>query len=166
MKRTMTRRKNMKNVIPKKRPEQYLWENLPNKIKRKAVKKLFAAYKIESVRLRSFSTSKPAVDKKRVLQQKLFHENSDSINAYVVLSSKEEANEALELNGFEYQGRLLRVDISGNHNKRDPSRCIFVGNLRSDVKDDDVHKLFSECGDIEYVRIIRDNLTRVGKGLT
>lgn len=42
---------------------------------------------------------------------------------------------------------------------------IFVGNLSFQMKDEEMYNYFSECGKIEYVRLIRDPYTFVGKGL-
>jgi RNA recognition motif-containing protein len=33
------------------------------------------------------------------------------------------------------------------------------------VSDDDVRALFASCGDIDYVRVVRDRDTRKGKGI-
>ena len=42
---------------------------------------------------------------------------------------------------------------------------IFIGNLPFDTKDEHLNKLFSPCGLIKYVRIIRDPKTHLGKGI-
>lgn len=41
----------------------------------------------------------------------------------------------------------------------------FVGNLPLDVSDEELRAHFSDCGDIVSVRVIRDPLTGVGKGI-
>lgn len=41
---------------------------------------------------------------------------------------------------------------------------IFVGNLASDVKEEDLTNLFSEFGQVKEVKIIRDLFTQQSKG--
>ena len=41
---------------------------------------------------------------------------------------------------------------------------MFVGNLPFDVQDEDLYSHFSRCGEIEFVRIVRDKKTNIGKG--
>lgn len=41
----------------------------------------------------------------------------------------------------------------------------FVGNLPLDVSDEELRAHFSDCGDIVSVRVIRDPLTGIGKGI-
>ena len=41
---------------------------------------------------------------------------------------------------------------------------IFVGNLPSDVKDDEIQALFSKYGRVETVKIIRDLFSQTSKG--
>ena len=46
----------------------------------------------------------------------------------------------------------------------DHKRCVFVGNLPFDVQDEELWTHFERCGDIEFVRIVRDKKTNIGKG--
>ena len=41
---------------------------------------------------------------------------------------------------------------------------MFVGNLPFDVQDEDIYTHFARCGEVEFVRIIRDKKTNIGKG--
>lgn len=41
---------------------------------------------------------------------------------------------------------------------------MFVGNLPFDVQDEELYTHFERCGEIEFVRIIRDKKTNIGKG--
>ena len=68
------------------------------------------------------------------------------------------------LNGSMWEGKHLRVDSVGNPGVRDHKRCVFVGNLPFDVQDEDVWNTFERCGEIEFVRIVRDKKTNIGKG--
>ena len=46
----------------------------------------------------------------------------------------------------------------------DHKRSVFVGNLPFDVQDEDLYTHFARCGDIEFVRVVRDKKTNIGKG--
>jgi nucleolar protein 12 len=46
----------------------------------------------------------------------------------------------------------------------DHKRCVFVGSLAFDVQDETVYQHFATCGEIEFVRIVRDKKTNIGKG--
>jgi nucleolar protein 12 len=39
-----------------------------------------------------------------------------------------------------------------------------VGNLPFDVQDEAIYMHFTRCGKIEFVRIVRDKKTNIGKG--
>ena len=41
---------------------------------------------------------------------------------------------------------------------------MFVGNLPFDVQDEDLYTHFTRCGEIEFVRVVRDKKTNIGKG--
>ncbi len=41
---------------------------------------------------------------------------------------------------------------------------IYVGNLSSDVKDEDLNVLFSEYGNVSSAKVIRDNFSQVSRG--
>jgi nucleolar protein 12 len=41
---------------------------------------------------------------------------------------------------------------------------VFVGNLPFDVQDEELYTHFERCGEIEFVRIVRDKKTNIGKG--
>jgi nucleolar protein 12 len=70
---------------------------------------------------------------------------------------------------MEYKDHHLRVDLAikqkpTDKNTNSNKRTLFLGGLPFDVSDEDVYKHFLTCGSIEYVRIIRDNKTGIGKG--
>lgn len=65
---------------------------------------------------------------------------------------------------MEYKSLHLRVDIANKSKAHDNKRSLFLGALPFDVADEDVYAHFASCGPIEYVRIIRDNKTGIGKG--
>lgn len=41
---------------------------------------------------------------------------------------------------------------------------MFVGNLPFDVQDEQLYTHFKRCGEIEFVRVVRDKKTNIGKG--
>lgn len=125
----------------------------------------------------------------------LMEATTQSANAYVVYSSAAVAREACEkLNGTVVLDRHLRVDSVAHPAPVDHRRCVFVGNLGFvddetvlNVKTDEDGKEQTEkrkrtkvpmdveeglwrnfgkhAGKVESVRVIRDQTTRVGKGI-
>uniref|UniRef100_T1PIX2 RNA recognition protein n=1 Tax=Musca domestica TaxID=7370 RepID=T1PIX2_MUSDO len=96
---------------------------------------------------------------------------SGALNAYVVLQSKTAAEKALELNGTEFKGMHLRVtksslkhSASAQESKEEAKRTIFVGNLKYTATEESLRETFSSCGEIEYVRCIREG-TKGCKGV-
>ncbi|KAJ3303884.1 Nucleolar protein 12 [Kappamyces sp. JEL0829] len=132
----------------------------------KQLKDYFGAYgQLESIRFRSVAFSEKMPRKQAFLAKKL-HPGRDSLNAYIVFESASDAAKALELNGKLFLGRHLRVDASEQtaEKKRDSKRCIFVGNLPFNISEETMWTYFGDIGEIEYVRVIRDHKTNVGKG--
>jgi len=160
----LNRLKKAKLRDPEKEARTVFVGNLPANANKKALKKMFKVYDIESIRFRSIASTKPIMDRRVVVYKGHIQENSEK-HAYIVMKTKDSAQEAAkDMNGFQFQGNQLRVDLARG-SKRDDSRCIFVGNLRANVTDQSLIDLFKDCGQIEYVRPIRDNLTRLCKGI-
>ena len=149
------------------------------------------AHKIESLRFRSTPFSTSAIPKKAAFVKKeLMDATTKSTNAYVVYSSSLVAREAVKrLNGSVCLERHIRVDSVAHPSKTDHKRCVFVGNLgfvdnpqAIDAAEDEENqkkprkprepadieeglwRTFGRCGKVETVRVIRDPITRVGKG--
>lgn len=68
------------------------------------------------------------------------------------------------MNAVVFQDHHLRVDSVAHPAPHDKKRSIFVGNLDFEEIEESLWKHFEPCGDIEYVRIIRDSKTNMGKG--
>ncbi|CCJ28747.1 unnamed protein product [Pneumocystis jirovecii] len=119
--------------------------------------------KIKSIRFRSiaFSTFLP---KKIAYIQKKFHTKRDLLNAYIVYETQESSKNALALNGVVFLDRHLRVDSVAYPAPHVPKRSIFIGNLSFDAQEEQLWSYFAHCGEIEFVRIVRDNKTNLGKG--
>ncbi|EFR02071.1 nucleolar protein 12 [Nannizzia gypsea CBS 118893] len=127
-------------------------------------------------------------------KKELMDSTTKGTNVYVVYSTVLAAKKALKLNGTMVLDRHIRVDSVSKPSPTDHTRCVFVGNLgfvdeetqpAPDEGDGEVKKKAkkgSEAGDVEEglwrtfnercggegvvesVRVVRDRLTRVGKG--
>lgn len=144
-------------------------------------------HKVESIRFRSTAYEGSSLPKKAAFATKaLMAATTKSTNAYVVYSTSFAAREAAKrLNGTMVLDRHLRVDGVAHPAKTDHRRCVFVGNLgfvddesmmdegeegqrkRSKVPSDieeGLWRQFAKAGEVESVRVVRDEKTRVGKG--
>ena len=142
--------------------------NIPSTSTKKQILRMFKTCgKVESVRLRSLQIKEGKLPKKvAVRRQKQLTEES-TFNAYVVFSSEEEAEKSLKLNGTLLNGRHLRVDLVAKKEStklKETHLSIFVGNLPFTADEEKLRSCFSDCGDVESVRIIRDAKTGIGKG--
>ncbi|CAF3526289.1 unnamed protein product [Rotaria sp. Silwood1] len=142
--------------------------NVPIGCSQKELKKLFSQFgTVKSIRLRNLIPLNPKRGKRLAFIKKEFHPLQKTINAYVRFTDETEAKNATSLNGHLYKEHHLRVDVAHEQHedaKHDNKRSIFIGNLPFDANDDDVWTAFEECGEIENVRLVRDNATSVGKG--
>lgn len=147
--------------------------NLPNTYDQKSVTKLFKPCgPIESARIRSVIKAKEKLPPKVALITKTLHAKMDSFNAYVVFKENEDdecVKKALKMNGTVVDGHHIRVDRAQRpKGKRltlsSRKKTAFVGNLRFDLRDDDLINHFKKIGPINYVRIVRDSGTGLGKG--
>jgi len=59
----------------------------------------------------------------------------------------------------------MQVDSCSKDQKYDSKYSIFVGNLSFLINEDQMIEHFSDCGDIERVRIVRDKFAGRGKGI-
>nr|POF26212.1 nucleolar protein 12 [Quercus suber] len=157
----------------------------------KSLKDGEAKHKIESIRFRSTPYASALPKKAAYAKRELMDATTKSTNAYVVYASPLLAREAVKhLNGTMVLDRHLRVDEVAHPAKVDNKRCIFVGNLgfvddESNIQDaneeegrekrkrgkepsdieEGLWRTFGKCGKVESVRVIRDSVTRVGKGI-
>ncbi|GLA00795.1 nucleolar protein 12 [Aspergillus niger] len=127
-------------------------------------------------------------------KQEVLDDTTPCTNAYAVYSTVQAARKApAALNGTVVLDRHLRVDSVAHPSPIDHKRCVFVGNLDfvdNEVKPDDEQKKKKRApadveeglwrtfnahtgrsnkdkpknGNVESVRVVRDSLTRVGKG--
>lgn len=135
---------------------------------RKVLKQLFKKYgTVETVRLRSFRVKPGDLPKKVAQKRQMQLVDGSTCNAYVVMSTAEEAEKSLALSGTTFKDRHLRVDLLGRSKQKTKDiqlNSIFVGNVPFDVDDEKLRNVFVPCGQVEGVRIIRDKKTGIGKG--
>jgi nucleolar protein 12 len=145
--------------------------------------------KVESIRFRSTPYDTGKGPKRAAYATKaLMDETAASTHAYVVLSSESAARRtAVKLNGTVVLDRHLHIDHLGDPFRTDHRRCVFVGNLpfvdqeTVEANDDEnprqrpkarvradpeegLWRAFGKVGKVENVRMVRDKVTRIGKG--
>ncbi|SCU96541.1 LAMI_0F06898g1_1 [Lachancea mirantina] len=119
---------------------------------------------IQSIRFRSISFEEALPRKVAFVQQKL-HKSRDSVNAYVVYKDRTVVQRVCkQLNANVFLDHHLRVDSVAHPAEQDKKRSVFVGNLDFEESEENLWTYFETCGAIEYVRIIRDPKTNLGKG--
>lgn len=141
--------------------------NIPLDSKRKTLKTFFGdCGAIEQVWVRSVpidrSQSKMSIKGSVILKNYIDH--SKCMNAYMSFASEDSLAAALLKNGSEYKGRHIVVTMA-NQKQIDHKTTIFVGNLPFSADEEDIRAKFASCGNIEYVRMIRDKHTHRGKGV-
>ncbi|KAJ3176706.1 RNA-binding protein 34 [Geranomyces variabilis] len=165
-----TRRQVKKETNEKNRRTVFIG-NLSLKVTEKAhiktLKAMFAPHgAIESIRFRSIARNEK-MPRRAAFITKNFHPGRDTLNAYLVYKEKESAVKALAENGKLFLGNHIRVDkaMREKDEKHEYKRSVFVGALPFDVSEEKVWEFFSQCGDVEGVRVVRDKATNVGKGI-
>jgi len=139
--------------------------NLPSSVKKQTVLKLFSKLgKVETVRFRSAARPDLKTTKKVAVIKQKFHDERSNINAYVRMSTIEEAEAACSLNNSILDTHTIRVDMALKDKIHDNKKSVFLGNLDFKCHEEDVRKLFSKCGEIEGIRLVRDSATGIGKG--
>jgi nucleolar protein 12 len=120
---------------------------------------------IQSIRFRSVAVNNLKVPKRIAIVSKSLQPARDTLNAYIVFNKPDIASEFAEkANGTLFLDKHLRVDLASSE-KKDTKRTIFVGNLPYDVKEETLWTLFSDCGELDNVRVVRDKRTSMGKGI-
>lgn len=144
--------------------------NLPKTMSQKNIEKLFKPYgSVEAARIRNVVPEKEKLSPKVALLADKIHPKIDSFNAYVVFKDVESAKKALEMNGRLIESHHIRVDRATRPKAKKETltsrkKTIFVGNLRFDIRDDDLFNHFEKVAPVDYVRIVRDRSTGLGKG--
>ncbi|ODV61344.1 rRNA-processing protein NOP12 ASCRUDRAFT_24133, partial [Ascoidea rubescens DSM 1968] len=142
-----------------------------NKSDYKLLKEKFLKYgAIESIRFRSISFQ-DTLPRKLAIKAQNFHNSRDTLNCYLVFKEydQKKINDSLSENNSFFLNNHLRVDSISHPIKKDNNRSIFIGNINFEEKEENlrnyfVNKLKIKQTDVEYVRIVRDPKTNVGKG--
>jgi len=143
--------------------------NLPIGLKRKQLSKLFCDFgKITSLRFRSVAVSDLKLGKKVCLKANKVNENATTKNAYIIFDNEESVNKALVKNNENVIDFHIRVDKVTKTKKdidNDCNNSIFIGNIPFTAQEEAIRAALLPCGAIEYVRLIRDKATNIGKGI-
>ena len=142
--------------------------NIQLEVNPKALWKYFKSCgKIEKIWFRSIPINELSAPRKAAVSSKNYGTQKTSKNAYVLFVEPASLDEALKLNGTLWKGRTLRVDRDGKKSRDsdDNETTIFVGNVPLIVDEEELRQFFGECGEIEYIRVIRDQRTLIGKGI-
>ncbi|CAH1763449.1 6445_t:CDS:2 [Entrophospora sp. SA101] len=114
----------------------------------KKLKSQFSIFgKIESIRFRSIAFSEPLPRKISFITKKL-HPKRDILNAYILYKEKSSVEDSLLMNAKIFMDKHIRVDSVAN----------------PQAQEEELWQHFKNCGDIDYVRIVRDAKTNLGKG--
>ncbi|KRZ15898.1 RNA-binding protein 34 [Trichinella zimbabwensis] len=134
------------------------------------LKQLFGKIgKIECIRLRSCIPVNPKLPQRLVIINGcifIFSRKAESthVNAYIRFVSKESVDKALELNGTQMQEHHLFVDRCIKRRQYDKKRAVFLGNLAFDIGEEEIYAHFTDCGEIDRIRVVRDRHNYIGKG--
>jgi nucleolar protein 12 len=141
--------------------------NLPFATTEKEIKKLFKdAGTIDSIRFRSI----PFVATDKFVSYREHRTEEDLVKGlgtktcYVVYKDINSVEKALKLNNTMVGNKHIHVDVEKKSKSKDVSYCVFVGNIPFNVEDEQIREHFSQFGEIDYVRVIRDRTTRKTKG--
>ncbi len=140
--------------------------NLPLKSSKKEIIKEFKKFgRIKKIWIRSLPVDNSAkLTQRGKIHQKKFLSNRLSKNCYLLYGDKESVKRAVdEMNNSMFEGRHLVVS-EAERKERDFKTTIFVGNLHYDADEEELRGHFKECGQIDYVKIIRDKILFKSKG--
>ncbi|KAK0400375.1 hypothetical protein QR680_003468 [Steinernema hermaphroditum] len=125
------------------------------------------AGKIEKIRLRGVFPGKQTLGKRIAVITHQLNEKIPTQFYYIRYSQEEEARIAVDtLNGQVVKNYPLRVDLCSEKPNYSSNLSVFVGNLPFEVKEEEVRQHFEAQGilPVDYVRIVRDTGTGLGKG--
>ncbi|XP_063613661.1 RNA-binding protein 34-like [Penaeus indicus] len=132
--------------------------NIDLKAKRKGIQKFFQTYgEVEGVRICSLDQAHPQDRKNIASFKKSLKFQQASQCAYVRFKSAESATAALEANNKIFRGYSIVVFSSCGNRSVSGRASVFVGNVPVDTNEDELGKIFQECGEIESVRIFRES---------
>ncbi|TMS39047.1 hypothetical protein L596_005637 [Steinernema carpocapsae] len=141
--------------------------NVPREVTTKEIQKMFSkAGAIDSVRLRGVYSSKEKMSKRTAVLSHNINENVKTAHFYVKYKEEESARKALELlKGTAIEECKLRIQLCTDDSRCSSKTSIFVGNLAFDTDEKAISDYFGQIGPVEYVRIVRDKDSGLGKGI-
>ena len=137
----------------------------------KTLKARFSPYgPVESIRFRSIPFAEPQARRVAFIKKNFRKDGfGGTCNGYVVMKSRDGALAALKENATIFAERHLRVDMAAEgeegSTKTNTKKSIFIGNLPMELEEEPVWQLFGKCGSVSNVRLIRDRVTNMGKGI-
>lgn len=172
---TRKQRKEILSDSQEKQERTLFLGNLPvacatDKLMIKSLKSRFTPYgPVESIRFRSIPFAEPQARRVAFIKKNFRKDGTGgTCNGYVVMQTREAAIAALKENATIFADRHLRVDLAcegEGSTKTNTKKSIFIGNLPMDLEEEPVWQLFGKCGAVTNVRLIRDKVTNMGKGI-
>ena len=147
--------------------------SLPITATKMTIKKLFSPSSlVESVRFRNVELKVDRKVTKKIAVLKKEYEEDGTQDAYVVLKTEEAVNEAIpRIDGSTIEGNIVRANhalLPGQKQKTTKEinqKSIFIGHLPYDTTENELHKIFDVCGEIDYVKIPKDRVTGHPRGV-
>jgi nucleolar protein 12 len=172
---TRKERKELLSDSQEKQERTLFLGNLPvacatDKTMMKDLKIRFSTYgQVESIRFRSIPFAEPQARRVAFIKKNFRKDGTGgTCNGYVVMKTREAALAALKENANIFAERHLRVDLAvegEGSTKTNTKKSIFIGNLPMDLEEEPVWQLFGKCGSVTNVRLIRDRVSNMGKGI-
>ena len=138
--------------------------NVPGDLPKRKLQSICEEFgEVETIRYRGLAFNDSIKVPKKIAAIRKEYDQNQSVVAYVLYKTVEERNKAIEgLNRREVDGAFLRADAASEpHKKREISeevqnRTVFVGQLNKDVNEEQLRKIFSSAGEIDYVYMPKD----------
>uniref|UniRef100_A0A1I7ZL22 RNA-binding protein 34 n=1 Tax=Steinernema glaseri TaxID=37863 RepID=A0A1I7ZL22_9BILA len=142
--------------------------NVSREVTKRQLHKLFSeAGKIENIRLRGIYPAKETLGKRVAVITNQINENVPTQFYFIRYADEEAAKSAVEmLNARVVKEYPLRVDLCSAKPVYSSKLSVFVGNLPFEAKEEEVRQHFEsqEIQPVDFVRIVRDAETGLGKG--
>lgn len=132
--------------------------NIDLKAKRKSIQKFFQTYgEVVGVRICSLDQAHPQDRKNIASFKKSLQFQQASQCSYVKFKSAESATAALDANNKIFRGFSIVVFSACGNRSVSGKASVFVGNVPVDTNEEELEKIFQECGEVESVRIFRES---------
>jgi RNA recognition motif-containing protein len=145
--------------------------NIPLDLPAKKLWHIFKNWgKVEKIWFRSIPPSTMITDRRNVVKGKMIGNQKNNKNAYILFESVSSVEEAVKLNNYAIHNSdftdVFHLRVDRDEKKEDDFKTtIFVGNLPFVINEEELRAHFSGIGEIQNIRIIRDNKTLIGWGI-